>query len=323
MSCDHTLGFRIEGGCSNQRKLVDYDRAFLAYASCDPLAKVEFEGFLSPFQYDEAIRCRCQDAGLQLDVCGFDGRCWSAFVWFDIDRENNVAAATQDARRMAASLLQRYGLNDEELLLFFSGSKGYHIGLPTSLFEPRADKQFNRSCRMLAEELAKVAEVAIDMSIYSKVQPLRAPNSRHGKTGLHKRFLAFDELLNLKPEKVLGLAEEPMEFDLPLHPKPHELACEDWDLACRMATEWANETVVWDEHRSELNQLTVDFIRDGAVEGERHTRLYSAAANLGEFEFTERQAGVVLGPSALDSGLSQREIDRTIQNAINPKGNSK
>ena len=42
-------------------------------------------------------------------------------------------AATRDARRLAAALVERYRLDGDELLLFFSGSKGYHAGLPLSL----------------------------------------------------------------------------------------------------------------------------------------------------------------------------------------------
>jgi len=317
MSREMPLGFRIVGACTNDRMLVDYDRAFLAYASCDQEAKIESEGYLSPFQYDEAISQRCQDASMRLDVRGFNGPCWSRFVWFDIDRTGDIVGATNEARRLASFLLDRYELDETDLLVFFSGSKGYHLALPTSLFNPQPAVGYQSSVKQLAVTLAEAAEIGIDTAIYSKVQPLRAPNSRHRTTGRQKRFLTFDELLRMKPRAIVDASENPQEFDLPSPPAVHGRASEDWKGSCNKASRQTAAMVHAGPRRSVLNQLTLDFIRDGADEGKRQKRLYSAAANLAEFGFTTAQACVILKPSALDCGLTPGEVDRTINCAIN------
>lgn len=198
MNAAMPFGYRIVGPCSLERKVVQYDRAFAAYAACDDLAQIDSEGFLSPFQYDNEFLTRRIDAAGTLDVRGFDGRCWSRFIWFDIDREGDIDSATQDARRLAMMLVERYRIDESELLLFFSGSKGFHIGLPTSLFDVEPSIEFGSVVRKLAEGLTASVRVVIDPSVYGKVQPLRAPNSRHGKTGRHKRILTFDELMHRK-----------------------------------------------------------------------------------------------------------------------------
>ncbi len=42
-------GFRILGPSARERKLVDYQRAFAAYAACDPLAEVDSLPTFRPF----------------------------------------------------------------------------------------------------------------------------------------------------------------------------------------------------------------------------------------------------------------------------------
>ncbi len=316
-----TLGYRIVGPCDRDRKIVNYDRAFAAYAACDDAAQVEREGFLSPFQYDDAIRDRSTDAGGRLDVRGFDGQCWSRFVWFDIDRDGDIDAATKDARRLALGLIERYRLDESELLVFFSGSKGFHVGLPTSLFDSSPAVAFNQAVRKLAEGLAASVGVVIDPAIYSKVQPLRAPNSRHGKTGHHKRFVTFDELLKLKPTAIVANAARPIEFELPDAPEIDERAVADWRAACDRVNQQAEAVKTLATDRTELNRSTLEFIRDGADEGDRHRMLYSAAANLAELGCPARLAHALLTEAALDSGLPPADIRRAIGNGITKGGN--
>lgn len=314
------LGYRIEGSCDRERKIVNYDRAFAAYAACDDDARCHIEGFLSPFQYDHEIRRRINDGVGRLDVRGFDGRCWSRFVWFDIDREGDINAAAKAARCLAMRLVDRYQLNESELLVFFSGAKGFHVGLPTSLFDPSPAVAFNATVRKLAEALAASVGVVVDVAIYSKVQPLRAPNSKHGKTGRHKRFVTFDELLKVKPLAIVANAAEPIEFELPDAPEIDERAVEDWRAACESVNQQAEAVKVFAGDRSELNRSTLDFIRDGADSGDRHRMLYSAAANLGELGCSLRLASALLTESALDSGLPPVDVRRAIENGISKAG---
>ena len=72
--------------------------------------------------------------------------------------------------------------------------------------------------------------------------------------------------------------------------------------------------------RSELNRSTLEFIRDGADQGERHRMLYSAAANLAELGCSLRLASALLTDAALDSGLPPADVRRAIENGINNGG---
>src|SRR5262249_27428128 len=156
-----------------------------AFASCDPRAKVETESYLSVFQFGADFHANLKSNGDS--TAGFEGDCWAPWLYFDVDDLKDPQRAMDSARRLTSEMLDRYrALDPEHLLIFFSGSKGYHVGLPTSLWGPAPSPDFHRVARYFARSRAGNQGVTIDESVYKKVQPFRAPNSWHPKTGLHK-----------------------------------------------------------------------------------------------------------------------------------------
>jgi hypothetical protein len=306
-------GFRILGACDKERRLVIQADAFAAYASVDPRAAVEREAYLSAFAFGPDFRELLESTG---SCRGFDGACWSLWLWFDIDRKDDLDAALRDARRLALWLVERYSLDDDALLLFFSGSKGAHIGLPTSLWEAEPSLTFNHDCRKLAEAIAEKVNIVIDSAVYAKVTAFRAPNSRHPKTGLHKRRLTLDELTGLSLDAVRKLAANPAPFDVPTAPAICERAKADWFEAVelvRQVTEAKAKQTANGNGKPTLNRQTLAFIRDGAGEGDRHRLLYSCACNLGEFGCPPALAHALLTEAALDCGLAPKDVHRQIE----------
>jgi hypothetical protein len=318
MSDRSRYGYRIVGNTAGRRRFVDAAAALAGYAACDPRAEVAREAYLSAFWFGTDFRAYLAQTG---STKGFDGLCWAPFVWWDIDAEDDPQAALDGARRLTAAILDRYRvLDDEELLRFFSGSKGFHVGLPLCWDAPPS-LDFNRVVRRFAEGFAQLAGVSIDASIYDKVRAFRAPNSRHPKTGLHKRRLTHDELMGLSLDGIRRLAESPEPFALPAPAAACEQAAAEWcDAAARVREEAegkarrrnavANGTPM-------LNRQTLDFIRDGAEQGDRHRLLFSAAANLAEFACPPALAHALLTEAALDSGLSPSDVRRQIECGLN------
>lgn len=301
-------GFRILGATNERRRLVNHADAFAAYAACDDRADVTREAYLSAFTFGDDFRGRLESTG---SVKGFDGVCGAPWLWFDIDRVE-LADAVTDARRLALSLVERYRLDDDALLTFFSGSKGFHLGLPTSLWAPTPSTTFNRQCRMMAGRLASTAGVAIDVGVYDMVRAFRAPNSRHPKTGLHKRRLALDELQGLSLDAIRKLAETPEPFDLPTMPPANAVVIADWQADAVMQREREASDSAFNRVPT-LNRTTEEFIRDGVGVGDRHRVLFSAAANLAEFDCPLSLAAALLSGPARDSGLSAADIKRQIE----------
>ena len=314
-------GFRVVGSTTEPRRLVDAERAFAAYCADDPTARTDCEAYLSAFCFGDDFRAMADEYGM-VDVRGYAGACCSPWLWFDVDR-TDLDRALDDARRVGVALDERYQLRDDALLVFFSGSKGFHIGLPTALWGPEPSLSFHRTARRMAESLAAVASVTIDTGVYDKVRLFRAPNSRHPKSGLRKRRLSLDELMGLSVARMVELAAEPLAFDVPIVTVTSDAAKSDW-LAATEAIQRQAATVA--ERRaggqSKLNQLTLAIIREGAAlgtperVGDRHRLLYSAARNLAECGCPRELAHALLTESGRDSGLPPKDVRRQVDCGI-------
>jgi hypothetical protein len=307
------LGFRVVGKTTNRRRLIDAGAALAAYTALDPRAEPHREAYLSAFWFADDFRRHLDETGSSK---GYDGVCWTPFLWFDIDSPDDPECALRDARGLAAFLLQRYPdpLDEDDLLVFFSGSKGYHLGLPT-FWSPKPSIACNRVARRFAEVIAAAARVTIDSGVYDKVRLFRAPNSKHPKTGLHKRRLTFAELLNLDGERHRELAKEPQPFDLPTITRTCDQAAADWQAALQAAekeSEAKTQRRAVADGTPRLNRTTLDYIRDAAEQGDRHRLLFSAAANLAEFNCPPALAHALLTETGLDSGLPPAEVRRQI-----------
>jgi hypothetical protein len=307
MQCPY--GFRIVGTPAEERRLVDAAAALAGYAACDELAKVNREEYLSAFTFGLDFRLQLQQTR---STKGFDGACGAAYVWWDIDREGDLGVARTDVCRLIQSMSSRLGVGEDEVLVFYSGSKGFHVGLPTELWAPEPSATFNLATRRFAVAAAQAAGVEVDTSIYDKVRALRAPNSLHPKTRRHKRHLTVDEVTHLKLERIVELSREPAAFELPAPRGRNEPLAARWAEAAeaaRRAVEAPKRRVLRPGGPPQLNAATMEFIRDGAAPGDRHRLLFSAAADLAGHGCPPDLAQALLWAAALDSGLLAAQGD--------------
>lgn len=314
MTTKYLYGFRVLGDCRQPRRLVDWSAAFAAYAACDARAECGREAYLSAFTFADDFRAHLTATG---STAGYARASWAPWIWFDVDREGDLPAALDDTRRLCAVLTDQLGVNDDDTLAFLSGGKGFHLGIPSALWAPAPGPDFHKIARRFAEGVAELAGVAIDTGVYDRVRCFRAPNSRHPKTGLHKRHLTVDELMNLGAGAILALAEAPAEFELPQPTYQSKAALALWAKATTEVHQQAEANAarrVNVDQPGRLNRSTLTFIRDGAGIGDRHRLLYSAAANLAELGASLPLCFALLEESALDAGLTPTDTRRAIEN---------
>jgi hypothetical protein len=318
----HPHGFRIVGPCTGDRRRVDAARAFTAYAGCDARARTDEEGYLSAFQFDDDFAEHLARTG---SPAGFAGSTWSPFVWLDIDRDDKaggVARALADARLLVDVLVETFGVPRGVLVPFLSGGKGFHVGIPTALWVPPASADFHLVARHFAETVAAEAKVAVDAGVFDRVRAFRAPNSRHPRTGLHKRFVSADVLDDVTLDDVLGMARQPAPFDVPAVDgvESADFLVAAWDAAARAVAEKAaaaeqrRQEVATGERGGTVNRSTRAFLAGDVEVGDRHRRLYSASANLAELGCPLAAVTALLTEPALDLGLPPREVTRAIAN---------
>jgi hypothetical protein len=314
--------FRILGGPHNRRMRVDGTVAFDACRRCDARARVSEESYLGAFQFGEDFATHLAS---KRSTSGFAGKSWSPYIWWDVDRDvaaGGVERAIGDTRRLLETLVERYEVPEEFLVPFISGGKGCHLGLPTPLWLPAGGESYHLVAREFACRVAAAAGVAIDTGVYDRVRAFRSPNSRHPRTGLHKRFVPPNQLALLTFDDAVILASRPASFELPdlsgVSPLP-ALAGE-WQaateaVAARLAAfEERRQDVAAGAATVKVNRLTLDLIRGEQVAvGDRHRTIYSAARNLAEAGAPRHLVIDLLREAALDTGLPPREVDRQIE----------
>jgi len=208
------------------------------------------------------------------------------------------------------------------LLPFVSGGKGFHCGIPTALFAPTASPNFHAVARQFVESVATEAKVAVDVGVFDRVRAFRAPNSRHPKTGLHKRFVPVEILDTVTLDGVLDMARQPQPFDVPSTDgvESADMLVAVWDAAGRAVVEKAAAVdqrrleVASGERAVTLNKLTRAFLNGEVEAGDRHRLLYSAAANLAELGCPLSALMALLTEPALDLGLPPKDVARAIEN---------
>jgi len=203
----------------------------------------------------------------------------------------------------------------------FSGHKGFHIALPSGLWLATGGPLFHRITGVFAAMIAAESGIDIDVSVYDRVRAMRAPNSRHPKTGLHRRLLPADRFGDMCPDEILSLAREPLAFE--------GVNCSNMPIVDRLAWVWevakrtvSQQVTAANDRRTEvaagrakpvLNRLTLDIIRGEPIAiGDRHRLIYSAARDLAEKGATRALVDALLREPALDTGLPPKDVDRQL-----------
>ena len=116
---------------------------------------------------------------------GAAGVCRPAFglVGFDFDDEESPENSLRDVQ----AFLNYFRF--EHFYVAYSGSKGFHISVPFEYFGLPADENLPKTLRNLAHEL-KPHFKTLDTSVYNIGRKFRAPNTKHGKTGLYKTIIS-------------------------------------------------------------------------------------------------------------------------------------
>jgi replicative DNA helicase len=147
-------------------------------------------------RFNQEFADYCEEKG---SVKRYTGPAFADFLWLDVDSKDaegnpNPTVAHDGAIRLVLNLLAKAGVAEEDLRIYFSGAKGFHIGIPTQTFGVEPSVLLPRAFKILAKRLAEQAAVTIDGAVYDTTRLWRLPNTVNGKTGLYKIPLTWDEL---------------------------------------------------------------------------------------------------------------------------------
>ncbi|MEN8262552.1 MAG: primase C-terminal domain-containing protein [Nitrospirota bacterium] len=142
-------------------------------------------------------------------VSGYDGAAFAYFLPIDVD-DPELEKALETARRIIRLLVEDWGLANEAIQCYFSGSKGFHIMLDSRTFgEIMPSGNLHYKFSKVRETIAVQAKVQIDLAIKDKLRLIRLPNTLHQKSGLYKIQLTLHEMKSLPIEKITEMAKSP------------------------------------------------------------------------------------------------------------------
>lgn len=359
----YPFGFACQGVAVRQKQKIRWLETFKAACSCNPYIINQTDFFLSLYLFDNGLIEHFSQTGNS--IAGYCGACWSLFVWFDIDRDD-LSDAQTDAARLVEYLTQTPADSDsdsglivpdtESILIFFSGSKGFHVGVPIAVFgdEVKPGKEFPGRYKAAALEIARRAGVAVDRSVYDRQRLFRCPNSKHGKTGLYKIPLSFWEVttaLNIaeirqrtqRPRRLVWVESErdkvadvdAVRFSPAVKPVPGAVAlwsevqadvsalpsmggAEREDTEKPIAVRYGACVNRFPDgyEAPRLRRDTLDFIQHGAQKGERAVRLFRAVADCCRCGWNRQAVESIFFDLGNQVGLSWSEIKHQIEGAF-------
>lgn len=201
----------------------------------------------------------------------FQGPAYADWMPIDIDAKDLVQA--QDQARELIERLEDYGIDRNTCRYYFSGSKGFHIMIPSGVMDASPDPMIHKRFRKVAQYLTK--GLTIDTGIYDKTRLFRLPNTINSKSGLFKVELYDFQVAHGTLKDIFELAEKPGErLDIE----------EDYDVVPELA-ELFHEPIEVNTSR-ENNGKTATYIcmqtmmAKGVPDGERNNGAIRVASHL-------------------------------------------
>lgn len=330
---EFSVSFACVGGVKAARRLIDWATTFSAMARNEDGPYAERVVFLSVFTFTQEIAAHQKANNLADQTQGkrpsgslrdYSGPCFAPLLTFDIDshdaNDDSAIATSQKAAAKLLHVLHGLGIAPNNILIFFSGRRGFHIAIPSALAGAVPVVGFHLIAKAFCRHIADQAGVSIDESIYKTVQPLRAPNSRHEKSGLFKIWLTHEELAALPFKQIQEMATQPRVFEPPAYegePIPQVSAL--WQRAEQIAS--SQPMVVGDAGHSDdnsprISRVTWDYLLNAAPVGERATAHFAAAANLADFGSVDELVRALMQRPAVLSGLPASEADSHVESAL-------
>ena len=194
-------------------------------------------------------------------VKGFRGLALAEFFPADFDCAEDLNRAREDIVRAMTTLRTCYEVPPQAVRAAFSGSKGFSLEIPATLFggfAPAANlaQRFKRLAAVLFPDYP-----TLDTVIYESVRLWRVVNSRHGESSLYKILLTFHELQTLSVEEIRQLATSPRDV--------RDGSDDDWFPRAGLAEAWEATAIPDNGHRREHAAYEAD-------EGEGESRTLTA-----------------------------------------------
>ncbi|MEM4177828.1 MAG: DnaB-like helicase C-terminal domain-containing protein [Nitrososphaeria archaeon] len=168
------------------------------------------ECYYSLYRFDENIFHHIRKYGT---IAGYSGPVYCDYLWLDFDSESgNINTLIERLRLFLDSLGSKYHIPFDSLRLYFSGNKGFHLGIDSRLFEFSPSPDLPKLQKWYASTICG-DYITPDLAIYNSTRLFRVPNSLNKKKGLHKIPLTIEEIFIFDYDDIASIATEKREVN--------------------------------------------------------------------------------------------------------------
>lgn len=256
-----------------------------------------------------------------VDTCNFIA---PFYLDLDIDNiEENYDKLVRDLKIIYRQLKIMLGLKEENIEIYFSGSKGFHIIIDQNIFGFKPNRTLNKDFKKIALHLKSYTITkCIDTKIYDYRRLFRINNTINSKTGLYKVYINYNNLVNLSFDELKEYASSPKEiedrdynFNKEANEKFFKLIEEiDKKEKQKINMKVAHEFLV----KKELLPCVKYILQNGAVVGYRNNTTVALANSLFQIGNSLEEVREIIykwNDYKNDTPLSKQELDVTIASA--------
>jgi len=253
---------RFTKGVADKGKLIPYNEVF------DHVEDTENDYYSSAYLYTKEQAEEFKKTGT---VRGIKNVITNR-IWFDFDQADDPTFSQIEARE-AIHRLEKYGINKDNIEIYFSGNKGFHLVVTLNRYI-NPEQVYNICVTKFGQGLK-----SLDTAVYDPSRIFRVPGTKHQKSGLYKIPLTYNQLFRLNISDIKNIASSldnikdefewdvasPKEelFEMPQTKQAKEVQVEILDFS-KKPTQWKN--CKWALLQGNFN------------EGQRHNALMVIAA---------------------------------------------
>ena len=222
--------------------------------------------------------------------------------------------------------LHEFKLKENEINLYFSGSKGFHITIDPRILGIVPSQHLNAIYKAWAIHISSSYDIPIiDMKIYDKRRLFRMPNTINSKTGLYKVPLTQNMLFSFSYNELKEYAKEPKsiiqnnisinkEAGLYFYNKSKNY---NKRLNKQQETQQTKPEFEIPESKQPLLPCIKAIIEEGAVRGSRNNTLIILASGLLQsgYKFEEVEDIALKWNQINDPPLNESEVTTTVHSA--------
>ena len=258
-----------------------------------------------------------------IDSCNF-----IAPLYLDLDIDNieeDYNKLMRDLKILIHKLVTEFHVEQNDIQIYFSGSKGFHLIISENIFGFEPGRTLNKDLKKVAVYLkAYTLTKCIDTKIYDYKRLFRINNTINSKTGLYKVRVLYDDLINMSYDELIEYASKPKDIesdDYLYNDKASESFINLIEKLNKRDREKINIQVAKEYIRKkELLPCVKYILQNGSPNGQRNNSTIALANSLFQVGYNQDEVIEIIttwNETKNEEPLPDREIRATIKSAYN------